>query len=105
MLDASTGPGDLVVVHSIPSGVLGIARYYRGEAELAAWVEQLGQRSAPASLLSMAHPGRGTLVRVHEVGVDCPVEVWLRDHATVDGEGRRESARLLSFGLPARTTF
>src|SRR5205814_1139744 len=43
-------PSDLVLVHSIPSGVLSIARYANGSAALASWVEQLGNRHVPFSV-------------------------------------------------------
>jgi SAM-dependent methyltransferase len=100
MLESAAGPQDLIVVHSIPSGVLGVARYYCGEAPLAAWVEQLGERQVPGSFLPLARADqRVALVRVHEVGAACPLEDWLRANASPEGEGKRESARLLTFAL------
>src|SRR5206468_12170858 len=45
-----SAPTDLILVHSIPSGVLGIARYVNGPAPLASWVGQLGTRRVPESL-------------------------------------------------------
>jgi hypothetical protein len=89
---------ELVVVHSIPSGVLGIARYYEGPAPIAAWVEQLGNRTVPASFQELAHEHTGvTLVRAHEVGAPCPLEDWLAEHARSTGEAKRESVRWRRF--------
>jgi hypothetical protein len=88
----------VVLVHSIPSGVLGIARYYAGRAPLLARVEQLGPRALPSSFAALA-PGleRLDLVRIHEVGAPCPLEGWLRAEAVLVAERERESARALSF--------
>jgi hypothetical protein len=99
-LEATTGARDLILVHSIPSGVLGVARYYDGEGELAAWVEQLGQRSVPGPVPSMMlGKDQVALVRIHEVGAPCPVEDWLRAHAVLAGERWKESAHTLYFGV------
>ena len=99
-LEPHDAPDHLVLVHSIPSGVLGIARYHRGQAPIAAWVEQLGEREVPDSLTALA---RGStlihLVRVHEVGAPAPVEDYLRAHAELVWEGQRESARLTHYRL------
>jgi len=90
---------EVVVVHSIPSGLLGIARYARGPAPLAAWVEQLEERTVPGSLSTLA-PGasRLALVRVHEVGTLCPLETWLGTNARVLDERRIGGARVVAFG-------
>jgi hypothetical protein len=94
-----TDSRSLVIVHSIPSGVLGFARYYDGPAELRAWVPQLADSlpSAPAELA----PGKDriVLVRVHEVGAACPLEGWLRSEAVLESEAQREGATLLTFRL------
>ena len=57
---AWAGPGDLVLVHAIPSGVLGIARYLEADVPMAAWVGQLGRRRVPEDLDGMlaGRPGR-----------------------------------------------
>jgi hypothetical protein len=94
-LERESTESSLILVHSIPSGVLGIARYYQGEAPLAAWVEQLGGRRVPESFLALARgKEQVVLVRAHEVGAPCPLEEWLRAEATLSFEGRRESILL-----------
>ena len=47
---AHNTPSDLILVHSIPSGVLGIARYSNKSSAVGVWVEQLGQRRVPESI-------------------------------------------------------
>jgi hypothetical protein len=90
----------LVLLHSIPSGVLGIARYYRGGSMLAAWVEQLGERSVPASLQSLARGKREIqLVRIHEVGAACPAEDWLRANGAIERTWQKFAASVLRFRL------
>ncbi|HEX3273626.1 MAG TPA: glycosyltransferase family 39 protein [Gemmatimonadales bacterium] len=93
-------PGDLVVIHAIPSGVLGVARYLDRDVPLAAWVGQLGRRRVPESLDTLlAGRARVAIVRIHEVGAPAPEEDWLRAHATLLGEEQRGSARLAYFSL------
>lgn len=97
-LSKTLTPRDLLLVHSIPSGVLGIARYADGSTSMASWVEQLGQRRVPGDVEALTE-GREkvVLVRIHEVGAPAPEESWLRDHARLVGESRREAARLSVF--------
>lgn len=76
---------DLAVVHSIPSGVIGIARYLPGETAIASWVPQLSQRSVaelPNTLLQ-GRCGVG-LIKIHDMGVASPAEDWLRGNALLD---------------------
>jgi 4-amino-4-deoxy-L-arabinose transferase-like glycosyltransferase len=105
-LEGQSDAQQVVVVHSIPSGVLGIARYYRGEAPIAAWVEQLGQRKVDVDLDELA-TGRTMvhLVRIHEVGAAAPVEDRLRAEAELVWEGRRESATITHFRPAGRPRF
>jgi 4-amino-4-deoxy-L-arabinose transferase-like glycosyltransferase len=95
---AESGPLDLILVHSIPSGVLGIARYETGPADLASWVGQLGNRRTPDSLLQLA-AGRTRIrfVEVHAVGEPAAEEEWLRAHAIVTHEAQFGSGRLVDF--------
>ena len=97
-LSAAVTSGDLVLVHSIPSGVLGIARYVNGSTMLASWVGQLGQRSVPDDVEALTEGrARVIVVRIHEVGAPAPQESWLRVHARLVDESRREAARLSVF--------
>ena len=94
-LSASVGPEDLVLVHSIPSGVLGIARYLTGATMVASWVGQLGQRRVPTDVEALTQ-GRSTvvLVKIHEVGEPAPEESWLLVHARLVDDSERQGARI-----------
>jgi hypothetical protein len=65
---------------------------------VASWVGQLGQRRLPADVEALTE-GRAkvTVVRIHEVGEPAPEESWLRVHARLVDESRREAARLSAF--------
>ena len=97
---AWAGPDDLILVHSIPSGVLGIARYLQAEVPMAAWVGQLGARRVPSDLTALlAGRDRVALIRIHEVGEPAPEEQWLRANATVLRDQRRDGAVIVYFAL------
>jgi hypothetical protein len=96
------GPRDLVLVHSIPSGALGVARYVGADVPMAVWVGQLGRRRVPDDIAALvAGRDRVALIRVHEVGEPAPEETWLRANATVLREQRREGATVVYFALPS----
>jgi 4-amino-4-deoxy-L-arabinose transferase-like glycosyltransferase len=97
-LSARVTPEDLVLVHSIPSGVLGIARYMTPSTMLASWVGQLGQRRVPADAEALTE-GRAKVivVMIHEVGEPAPEESWFRVHARLVQESERQGARLSVF--------
>jgi uncharacterized membrane protein len=95
---ANSSSSDLILIHSIPSGVLGIARYADGPAELASWVGQLRTRRVPESIHKLAAGRKRILfVRMHEVGEPAPEEDWLRANAVVSHETRLGSARIIDF--------
>ena len=99
-------PSDLILVHSIPSGVLGIARYVDGPALLASWVGQLGNRRMPGSLEQLAAGRKRVLfIKVHEVGEPAPEEEWLRANAVVFSEARLGFALITDFRPRESTTF
>ncbi|HTO03032.1 MAG TPA: glycosyltransferase family 39 protein, partial [Opitutus sp.] len=52
---------DLILVHSIPTGAIGLARYTLSPGAIATWVGQLGQRRVPESLLTLMD-GRGRVL-------------------------------------------
>jgi hypothetical protein len=81
-MSTNSSASDLILVHSIPSGVLGVARYANGPAAMASWVGQLGTRRVPESLQQLA-AGRTRIlfVKLHEVGEPAPEEDWLRANA------------------------
>lgn len=98
---ASLGPEDIVIVSSIPSGVIGVARYLDPEIPMASWVPQLGVRDVEEDLpYLLSGRRRVALVKVTHLGADAPAEGWLRDHARELGtdEFGRSSAGVLYFG-------
>lgn len=104
LLAGQAGPADLVIVHSIPSGVAGIARYLaggdaRGSApEVASWVGQLGRRRMPGDLESLlSGRARARLVLIHAVSEPAPEEEWLRSNATLLGEQHLGTGTILDF--------
>jgi hypothetical protein len=85
-LDRWAGPGDLVLVHSVPSGVIGLSRYLERDVPIAAWIEPLGLRRVPQDLERLlAGRARVALIQVHHLGRASPAEPWLREHARLVG--------------------
>jgi len=104
LLTETTRGSDLVVVHSIPSGVSGVARYLEeaGPSEpppsFASWVGQLEQRRTPEDVRRLAAGFRRImLVKIHDVGEPAPQEDWLRQNATLVDERYLEAAHILYF--------
>jgi hypothetical protein len=93
-------PADLVLVHSIPSGVLGIARYLPSDTVVASWVGQLDRRRVPEDIERLtAGRRRVVLIDIHAVGEPAPEEDWLMEHARLDRKTEIQAARLLFFSL------
>jgi hypothetical protein len=81
-LEPRLGSGDVVLIQSIPSGVVGLARYLTSETSLASWVVPLGTRELPGDLdRLLAGRRRVALVKVHGLGAAAPAEAWLLAHA------------------------
>ena len=97
-VSSSGASSDLILVHSIPSGVLGVARYAKDSAVMASWVGQLGNRQVPESVNALA-AGRKRIffVRIHDVGEPAPEEDWLRAHALVFQETRIKASEIIEF--------
>jgi hypothetical protein len=97
-LDRHSDADDLILVHSIPSGAVAVARYTHSPAKMAAWVEQLGNRRVPQSIEELARGrSRVVYVNVHAVGAPAPEEEWLRAHGTILAEEKFGAARLVQF--------
>ncbi len=93
-------PGDVVIVHSIPSGVLGLARYLGEGPAVASWVGQLGHRRVPADTEAITMGERRVaLVEVHELRAPAPEEGWLRTNARLVDARELRDARLFFFDL------
>ncbi|MBA3554597.1 MAG: glycosyltransferase family 39 protein [Gemmatimonadales bacterium] len=81
-LESWARPSDLILVHSIPSGVLGMARYLHRDLPLASWIAPLGVRQVPDDLERLlAGRRRVALVQIHSLARPSPAEPWLREHA------------------------
>jgi len=97
-------PSDVVIVHSVPAGVAGVARYMDRDGAstkgvvVASWVGQLRQRRVPEDVRRLATDRRQViLVKVHDVAEPAPEETWLNDHACPTDLGYREGATLLYY--------
>jgi 4-amino-4-deoxy-L-arabinose transferase-like glycosyltransferase len=99
-ISPSANGSDVVLIHSIPSGVIGLARYVQASVPLASWVEQLGNHRVPESLqrLVQGH-SRIILVKLHEVGASAPEEKWLRANAAVVNQQQIQTADVINFDL------
>lgn len=94
-------PGDLVIVSSIPSGVVATARYLEPDLPLLARVPGLSDRDPARDLPAvLAGHRRVALVKVTRLGSPAAAEGWLRERAQPLGEERfrRSSAEVLYFG-------
>jgi 4-amino-4-deoxy-L-arabinose transferase-like glycosyltransferase len=93
-------PGDVVLIRSIPSGVVGVARYLERDIPVAAWVDALGTQTVPTDLerLLQGHH-RVAVATIHNLGATDQVEPWLRAHARLTGHAtfRSSSAEVLYF--------
>ena len=97
-ISSSIGASDVVLVHSIPSGVLALARYLDPNVQVASWVGQLGQRHVPEDVWELTRGATGVvLVKIHDVGEPAPEEDWLREHAVVVKQTRQKNGRIVTF--------
>jgi hypothetical protein len=100
-LESWARPGDVVLIRSIPSGIVGVARYLKRDIPLAAWVTQLGTREVPADLERLLRGRhRVAVATIHDLGAPSPLEPWLRAHARLLGREtfRSSRAEVLYFG-------
>jgi uncharacterized membrane protein len=99
-------PSDAIIVHSIPSGVLGVARYCSKTTPIAAWVQQLGQRTVPQSIASLVRgKSRIFFVLVHPLGEPVQEEQWLRQRSIVSQDGWTERTKIVEFRPKSGETF
>ena len=69
----------LIIIDSIPSGVIGVSRYLHSEIPVASWVVQLGQRQMPIAMTNLvAERCRVSLVKVHWSFLGAPRTLRLR---------------------------
>jgi 4-amino-4-deoxy-L-arabinose transferase-like glycosyltransferase len=101
-------PGDVVLVRSIPSGVVGVARYLASNISLASWVGQLGTRQVPADLEQLLRGRRRVaLATIHDLGAPNLLEPWLQANARLLGREkfRSSSAEIAYYGPADGETF
>ena len=104
-LSAWARPDDLVLIHSIPSGVIGLSRYLRPDVPVASWIAPLGLRRVPDDLERLLQGRRRlALVQVHNMAQPAPAEPWLREHSRLTGreifDGARDRLTADTTGLP-----
>jgi hypothetical protein len=105
-ITADNTPSDLILVHSIPSGVLGIARYSDKSSAIGVWVEQLGQRRVPESIQSLiAGRSRVFFVLAHPLGEPVPEEEWLQARSMVSSDGWRQRIKVVELQPKIGATF
>jgi len=81
-LEAWARPDDLVLLRSIPSGIIGVTRYLHREIPVATWINRLGARQVPGDIEELLRGrDRVAVVRIHDFGDPGPLEPWLRAHA------------------------
>lgn len=96
----AAGPPTAVValVHSIPSGVLGVSRYADPDARIGSWVAQLAQRRVPDSIEALtAGFSRVVFVRIHALGAPAPELDWLEANATRVQDVVRQRGRVATY--------
>jgi hypothetical protein len=106
IISATAKASDVVLIHSIPSGVLGIARYVQTSAPLASWIQQLGNRRVPDSLQALTQGRSGILLlKLHAVEASAPEEDWLRANAVTIDLSRTKTLELIQFEPAFGSTF
>ncbi len=99
-------PSDLIFVHSIPSGILAMARYSDRTSMIAPWVPQLGGHSGPDSMQRLvAGKSRIFYVLAHPLGESVPEEQWLRARSIVGQDGWTDRIKVIEFRPTAGGTF
>lgn len=76
-LEARVGLDDVVILSSIPSGVVGVARYLDEEIPLVSWVDRLATRDARDTERLVAGRRRVALAEVTHLGAGSPAREWL----------------------------
>ena len=111
MVVTEASASDIVIVHSIPSGVCGVARAIlradpAATIPVSSWVGRLRPPFELAQLQDLARGRRRImLVKIHAVGEASPHEAWLRVHARLISEKRLGSAEVLVFQPGRGETF
>ena len=98
-LAARAKPCDLLIVHSIPSGVIGVARYLTTNTPMASWVVELAQQHVQTDMSKLVTGCQEiALAKIHDLDKPSPVEQWLRSHTTFEGQDQLSTtAEILYF--------
>lgn len=100
-----SGGSDVVIVHSIPGGVVGMARYLESGAAVAAWVGELEQRRVPEDIADIAAGRRHVfLVKIQAMGEPAPEELYLRAHETMVDSTAYLGSQTMEFAPTAAAT-
>jgi hypothetical protein len=103
---------DLVLVNSIPTGIISVARCLENDsalergAGLASWVQRLGVRRVPEDLHRLASGKRRIfLVDIYHKSEPSPELDWLRGNARLVSEDRLDGASVYGFAPRGGSTF
>ncbi len=79
-LERGVRPGGAVLVHSVPSGVIGLSRALSHPMPFLVWIEPLGLRRTDQLPALLQGRRQVAFVQVHNVGLASPAERWLQEH-------------------------
>lgn len=102
---APDGSADLVLIHSIPSGSIGVARYLASDVPVASWTVRLQRRETPAHLDSLlAGRCRVALVKFHDDFLDptSPAVPWLSERGTLQASDKLGRTHVFYYALRGR---
>jgi hypothetical protein len=106
MASSADNSSALILVHSIPGGVLAVARYGDGGSSLASWIQQLGNRKTPGSIQTLvAGRPRILFIVAHPLEEPRPEEQWLRANAAVAHEQWIDRIKMIDFRPRNAATF
>jgi hypothetical protein len=91
---ASNSSSDVMLVHAMPSELLGIARYATGPAPLASWIHPPWTDREPASVHELI-AGRTRVIFVWNVLEPAPEEKWLTANSRISHASRMGWWRIL----------
>ena len=99
-LDHQAQDSDLLIVHSTPTGVAGVARYLDRPLKIYSWVGQLRQRRMPEDMQALAEKNKGiVLVKIHTVLDPVPEEDWLKRNGILRWKWQLDAAEIMAFEL------
>jgi len=80
-LERRLRPDGVVLVHSVPSGVIALSRALTRDLPFLVWIEPLGLRREDELPALLQGRSQVALVQVHNIGLASPAERWLREHS------------------------